>query len=194
MGAIFYKRLNPLLKALLLFVMITCAIEITARILFEMRINNMYLFHAYSFIEFVFISFIYFKLTEKKYWSYYILITFISFQLFSTINLLVYEDSRQFNSMQRLVEGGVLMSFFVGFIHRYSLQSKSKRKYLKPFFWLTYGFIIYFVGTIFLFAFANEILKDTSNDFWTLHGVFNIFLNGIYAAVLFGGARGKVKN
>lgn len=152
--------------------------------MYEMNINNMQLFHAYSFIEFTFLSLIFFRLANSIVWRKVIISIFIAFQLYSVLNLIFLENTSEFNSIQRNVEGPILIIYCIVFIRFYAQLEERKRKFYKPMFRLAYGLAVYFSGTLILFTFANEILADRTNDYWTIHSLFNIFLNATYALVL----------
>jgi hypothetical protein len=191
-GAIFYFKLPGALKILCWLLFATLIMEGIGLWLFQLKVNNLFIFHLYSYIEFGLITLIYYQLSTNQMWKRLLVITFFVFLLFSGVVLAFYQGLDSFNSLQRNAEGIILMVYFFAFIRQYSLFESRRRKLLKPFFWLTYGYFIYFAGTIFLFIFANEILSDKMNDYWTIHGVFNIFLNIIYAVVLISSLRSKL--
>lgn len=193
-GAIFYFKFPGALKVLCWLLFCTIIMEVLGLWLFELKINNLFIFHLYSYIEFGLITLIYYQLSTNQVWKRFMAITFVLFLLYSGIVLVFYQGLDSFNSLQRNAEGLILMVYFFAFIKKYSLFESRKRKLFKPFFWLTYGYFIYFAGTLFLFVFANEILSDKMNDYWIIHGIFNIFLNIIYAVVLVSSLRSRLSD
>jgi hypothetical protein len=191
-GAIFYFKFSGALKILCWLIFVTLILEGVGIWLYDLKINNLFIFHLYSYIEFGLITLIYYQLRTNQMWKRLMIVIFVLFLLYSGIVLLFYQGLDRFNSLQRNAEGAILMVYFFNFIREYSLFGSRQRALFKPFFWLTYGYFIYFAGTLFLFVFANEILSDTINDYWIIHGIFNIFLNIIYAVVLISSLRSRL--
>lgn len=185
-GVVFIRTLLISCRLLFLLIITVAIIELLAIILAKYGINNLFLFHLYSFIEFGVISMIYYQLIRNTQQRKFILYFLVVFQGFSLLNLLFFEKITGFNSFQRNIEAIILMFYFFFYLfeisklkHEYSLRN--------PFFILTFGFIIYFVGTLSLFVYANQIIQGTDNSYWLIHSVLNIFLNGIYTIALWKG-------
>lgn len=186
-GILFYKKFTKELKVLVFFVLFSFLIEGVAYYLRINRINNMFILHLHSWIEFFFIAAIYYKLTSNQNWKTTIILFTLLFSGLSLLNLLYLEDLSTFNSNQRYMEGILVIALFI--VYLFQLMSRPKQEYLEnhPFFILTVGFLIYFLGTLFLFLFSKEILSQSENSYWALHGILNIFLNIIYTVVLWKG-------
>ena len=150
-GAIFYFKLLGALKIMCWLLFATLIMEGIGLWLFELKVNNLFIFHLYSYIEFGLITLIYHQLSTNQMWKRLMVITFFVFLLFSGVVLAFYQGLDSFNSLQRNAEGIILMVYLFAFIRQYSLFESRKRKLFKPFFWLAYGYFIYFAGTIFEF-------------------------------------------
>lgn len=184
-GAFNYRRLFSFARILYFFVLFTFGVELSARILYEFDINNMFLFHFFSFGEVTFLCLIYRNLIPDERWKRYILQGFILFQTISILNLLFFEDITHFNSVQRYFEMLIIYTLLAKFILR-AITEEARKPFLKdPAILLTLGFMIYFLGTLFLFIYGNDILSGDLNNYWIVHGVFNIFLNLIFSLVFF---------
>ncbi|OFZ08497.1 MAG: hypothetical protein A3D92_17555 [Bacteroidetes bacterium RIFCSPHIGHO2_02_FULL_44_7] len=188
-GAIFYARLLNFARILYGFVLFTLVIEIAARILFECSINNMFIFHLFSFGELTFIALIYRNLSTGERWKQIILYGFVVFQSFALLNLLFFDNVTHFNAVQRYFE----MIFFFVLFGGYVLEKRriTDQLHLRhdPALLLTAGFMVYFLGTFYLFLFGKELLSGAQNNYWIIHGVFNIFLNLVFVLVF---VRGRI--
>lgn len=182
-GAIFYSRLLTVLRILYFFILTTLALEIITRILFEYGMNNLFLFHAYSFIEFSIIALIYYRLSPNKLWRKLILRIFILFQTYSMVSLLFFENVSRFNSIQRYTEMGLLSILFLTYLLIRKRELAGLPLHKDPLIVLTAAWLIYFGGTLYLFIYGNEVLEQ-DNRYWIIHGIFNIFLNISYTFVL----------
>lgn len=186
LGAIFIRRLPKPLVFLTSFAIITAFLEVLTYVLYLSSTNNIFLVHIHSFIEFAFISLIYYVLLKTKFWRALIWLFSALFVAFSIVNFMLMEDSTDFNSNQRYVEGIILFVYFIAYIGK-MINDKSYG-YIEnhPYFILTINFMLYFGGTLFLFLFGKQLLSE-SNNYWVLHGVLNITLNLINTIVIWRG-------
>jgi hypothetical protein len=155
--------------------------------------NNMFLFHLHSYVEVGLISLIYYSLSDQRTWKRAILVTFSLFVLVSVLNLWFFDELTNFNSVQRYVEVVIVYSMLSAFLLKAVYEPKNKPFLQNPAILLTFGFMIYFLGTLFLFAFGKEILSGNDGKYWVIHGIFNIFLNGMYTLVLWKAANAKYR-
>lgn len=189
LGAILFKRLPNTLKVLTVFVFLTVISEILTYIFYLNGQNNLFLYHIYTFLEFGFISWIYASIFNRKYLKVIIGILSLAFISASALSLIKLESLVEFNSIQRMIELIILVLYF--FIHMGMLMKSKKAPFLEmhPYFILTLGFIIYFIGTAILFYFTNLFIEmGNLVSFWMIHGALNIFLNIIYSIVLWRGS------
>ena len=194
MGAIVYSKISGgVLKQLFRLIIITLFIEFIARVLFERGMNNMFLFHLYTFVEFGFVSAIFYLLSRSEAWKKLILIVSSLFVVFSILNLLFFEGIEQFNSNQRYFECISVFVYCVGYYLGVLRSSESFFLEREPMFWLTSGYLLYFSGTLFLFLYTKSFM-DVGKElrYWELHGILNIWLNVIYSFVLWLGTRKSI--
>lgn len=188
-GAIVFIGLNKQLKALYALVAITVVFEFVAIAIVAKGMNNMWMMHSYSYVEYTVIVSIFFSITYSKIVRAVLISLTIVFFAFSVFNLIYFESLNEFNSNQRYVEGIAILAMCVMyfgellFVAEYSYLEKN------PFFWLASGYLIYFAGTLFLFLFNKNLHKQDLNSYWILHGILNIWLNLIYTVTLWIGRR-----
>jgi len=174
------------------FVIVTACLEILSTALTFCGVNNMPLFHCYTYIEFIFILVIYYKVLKIP--AYRIILMFCAtlFAVFSIVNLVLWESLLEFNSNQRYVEGFIIMIICVLFF----LQLLRKAEFIKletyPYFWLTSGFLTYFAGTLIVFYLVRRLEDDSADFYWGIHGILNILLNVCYALTLWMGRRASI--
>lgn len=183
-GAIFYSRLVDFAQKLFWFVIFIVIIELSAGILSVLKLNNMFIFHIYTFGEVLFICLIYRSLMRSAVHRRMILHGFVIFQTISIINLLFFDEITHFNSSQRYVE----MLIIYTILSTFAIQA-TKEKFREPLskdpaFILTIGFMVYFLGTLGLFILADKMFTSGNDSYWILHGIFNISLNTVYTVVL----------
>ena len=188
-GAVFVRLPTPL-RILSVFIFATFTLEAVGFAFYQLGINNMVIFHVYTYLEFLSISLIYFVIfKESKVLKWGVGLFTLSFLILSILNLLLGEHTAVFNSIQRVVEYGFLLFYFVFYLSKVISGREAPFLELHPYFVLTVGFLIYFSGTLFLFLSVNKLQEWGIVDYWMIHGVLNILLNITYFAVLWNGSK-----
>ncbi len=189
-GVIVFKKLPVSLSILMVYILISGLMDLGTFIMFSQKMNNMVLFHAHTFVEFLSLSAIFFFVFRgNRNLKGFIWITTMVFLSFSVISLIRWQGITVFNTFQRMAEYGILMTYFVIFFS--SLMNSKRAPFLElhPYFLLTMGLFIYFSGTLLVFLNANHFIELGIVDFWMIHGLLNVFLNIIYTIVLWNGSR-----
>jgi hypothetical protein len=189
-GAIYFKSLPKLARVLWYFIIVTTLLDALASYLGYYKINNLWLFHLYSYIEFGFISYIYFHLIRRRRVRLLILVMLGIFLILSLINLFGYEGIKEFNSIQRHIEGFILVLYCVDYLMELAHDKKRNSSWRNPYYMLTIGFLIYFTGTLYLFVFGNSIVQQPDDYYWLLHTFFHTILLAIYTLFLWRTSRG----
>lgn len=194
LGASIFNRLSVGLKILAVFIFVTCLLEGVVFIAFRQSVNNMAIFHLYTYLEFGFISAIYYHFYKSNQLRrMLILFQGILFTCISIYSLVAWEYLDKYNSIQRGVEHILLLVSLLLFTLTF-LGSSNMRKYrIRPYFILTVGFLIYFSGTFLIFLNANKYIEVDQLSNWSVHSILNIFLNSIYFAVLWTEGKRNVK-
>lgn len=183
LGAIFFRGLKPPIKILYVFIVSCGIMELWTAILFFQNANNLFLFHAHTFIEFSLLSVIYFKIIPSRICKIGILAISSSFLVYLTYSISV-NDLHEFDSNNRVIESGILISYFIAFMVIYLYKFKAPYLDMNPYFILTAGLFIYFIGVILVFLYYSELADNQFMSAWTIHSLLNIFLNLIYSSVI----------
>ena len=190
LGAALFKILPRELRILAVFVFVTCLLEAVAYVASILYVNNLVLFHVFTYIEFGCISFMYFSLFRRiRMVRYAILVLSAIFLILSTYLLLAREYFDHYNSLQRVVEHSIVLMYVLFFFFLFSKRSPEERFLLKPYFILSCGFLIYFSMTFIVLLDANHYIELNNFFNWSVHSVLNIFLNGVYFIVLWIGGK-----
>lgn len=146
-GAFLFKQVPKVLKVLCVYIFVAFAIEVAIFITAYWGMHNLFLFHAYTYFEYVNVAIIFYLLAETKVWKRTILFLSIGFLSFSAINSLYFEELEQFNSNQRYLHGIVIIIFCAGYFTK--LIKKLDHIYLEkhPYFIYTGSYLIYVSGT-----------------------------------------------
>lgn len=182
-GLFCYSQILTTTKILVLYALATALLEIGVASYYYLEWNNLWLFHIHTYLEFAVFSIIYTRLTRFEWLKRIILALIPVFILFSFFNSLFWENVTGFNSIQRHVEGSLIILYALAFM----LET---RKYFgnpwheSPYLIFSFGVLIYFSGSLFLFIFGRKMFSTGDDAYWALHGYLNIFLNLVFTAVI----------
>jgi hypothetical protein len=169
------KYFNTSEKILLWFVVASSLSDVIGFALRRQDINNMFLFHIYTVVEFTLISLFYVKVISNRR-----ITPFIIGVLFPFLGLAVYEFITNRNGLDVIcttTESIILMLYAIlGFssMLRNPVQS---RVVAIPLFWFNTAVLIYFAGCLFLFIFSSYILSHYQRqlyELWGIHSVMSI--------------------
>lgn len=161
-------------------------LEFLARYLYEVQVNNMFIYHIQSYLEFYFLLAIYLRLYREMRHQKFASILGIIFLVGSL--LMLFRDSvDEFNTGQRYLEMFSLVLIFFVYLRELLIYDSTAAIRRNPFFWFTAGYFIYFSGTILLFLSQDMFLSSGQTGYWIIHGIFNIFLNLVFTFVLWNG-------
>ncbi len=190
LGAAIYKMLPRQLKVLALYIFIKFVLEGVVYVTWQLGVNNLALFHLFTYIEFGFISMIYFSLFRMiRFVRYGIIILGSTFLILSVYLLLNYEYLDSFNSLQRGLEHIIVLIYVLFFLFLFSRRSPEERFLLKPYFYLSCGFLIYFSVTFLVLLDTKEYVNFNNFFNWSVHSVLNIFLNAVCFSVIWSGGK-----
>lgn len=175
-GLILFNRVLVTSKILILFITLTALLEVGVMVFYYLNWNNLIFFHLHTFIEFTLLSIIYIRLIRNRSFRLLAAILIPVFVLFSFYAIWFIQDTVGFNSIQRHVGGTILICYALFYI-RESREYQERSWYLNPFLIFSISFLLYFIGSMFVFIFANEMFKTGEDAAWAIHGVLNILLN-----------------
>lgn len=151
-------------------------------------IYNLYLFHLHTYVELGFFLWVYSDILSRDK-SRLLKIFALIFYVLSVLNSIFLESFMEFNSNQRYLEGVILIIVCLLYFNQLFKELKIEKLERDPYFLLTSVILIYFCGTLFLFATYNYVEKEVANYYWDVHSILNIIINCCYALVLWTGRK-----
>lgn len=186
-GAIVFFKLSNTLKTLATFVFVGVCFEIVVFSFAKCRINNLFLFHIYTFFEFGALSFFFFQLARSQFLKIFILSGIAVFVGFSIYEYTYGLRLSEFNSFQRIVENLLLLIFILAAFAEMSLSKVPIFIEYSPYFIVVVGLLLYVLGTTLLYVFSHYMIARHANSYWILHGVFRTTFNLSIAFALWKG-------
>lgn len=171
-----FKYFQKYLIPVFLLIIISILVELINEIFVKYSINDFYLLHVYTVLEFILIA-LFYGIFFKQYFRPLLFYFFIAGFL-----ILTYADTK-INGMETMdslsvsVESLILTGFSL-FLFYYVLKNLLFDNLLaSPVFWINTAVLIYFSGNLFLFAFSNYILRSAPEQFYILWGLIHSLIN-----------------
>ncbi|PBQ32478.1 hypothetical protein CNR22_12080 [Sphingobacteriaceae bacterium] len=174
------KALNVILRALFVFLILSCLFELTGVIFAANKIETYTTENIYTILECSFIIFMYYKIFETGKTKTLILIFYGFFMLISVYQFLIQKGYHSEDSVVNTCEAVFVL--ILGWSYLFKLMKELKVYDLREhyFFWLNFGFVLYFSMAFVLFLFYNYLGKLPALFFqylWSLHLLMNITSN-----------------
>lgn len=191
-GLLCIKSINRYLVPIFLIVSVSFVTEIINVVLVRSNINNLFIFHFYTVIEFILISFFYLLFFKKYLNANYLLLPIPVFLIVTFIDYKI----NGLNSMDNFSASieAVILSIYSLVSFLFVMRKLLFENILSaPFFWINSGVLFYFSGGLLVFAFSNYFLAtELSNHsaLWSIPQLLNILYN-ILISIGFWKARAK---
>ena len=187
-GLVKFRALSTPLRIVTVHVLIAGLVELAATILWNNKINNLFLLHVYTIEECGMILWFYSYLlsegTDRKVFLY----VFLGFAALSIANSMFLQGLTRNNTYARSIEAVIIIVCAVRYFYKLLSETKLKSPARSPYFWINTGFLIYFSSSLVLFTLSNYIrgpqYRQLRLDVWTLHAFFAIVLYALIAVGL----------
>ena len=100
--------------------------------------------------------------------------------LLAILNYAFLQSPKTFNSYTSYVGGILIIILVLRFLYELLAKMPVEKVQTLPLFWIAFGALIYYGGTLFLFLFNNYLLAHLLQDhqwIWVLHNLLNITKN-----------------
>jgi hypothetical protein len=169
------RKIRNYLVPLMLLVTAGCIADGLNFFLSEHEVVNLFVFRAYTLVEFK-LCVLFYYLFYKEYFGSYPLL-FVQLPLFYIVCIIDYKlngvdsfDNLSLSFEAVILSIHALCSFWV------LMKTHIFRDLLSvPFFYINSGILLYFLGNLMFFVFSNLVLK--SPPLWNIHSVLSILFN-----------------
>jgi hypothetical protein len=174
-----YRSITSPLKAILLYLSVAVVFNYAATISSHSN-NNLPLLHIYTVVELLLVIRFYFLMLPDKRIKKAIIILSILFSCWAMMNSLFVQNIYGFNSYSRATEALIMILFGMLYII-YTTKDESNEEWSSsPENWVNAGFLLYFSGALFQFAFSNIVSAHAPAVFkmaiWDIHATFVLIM------------------
>lgn len=179
------------LRLVILTLSLSLLADLLLLILWNLSINNWWIANIFLLIQ-IFLLYKYFSAT---YPNKVFRITAYLFLLFALINFIFIQGPFSFNSFSDYAGAIILLLYSLYSLYRLLKDLPVENIYQLPLLWISFGVLVYYAGTLFLFLFNNYMLTyylKTHPSVWILHNILNVIKNLLFAVALWQPYRQKM--
>lgn len=176
----FYKRLRK--KTVFKIICTYCIIDFLTNFTIEFfPFNGVSILYSYfTLAEYLLFSFCIYSITASKKFRKFIIFCSVLFSLF----LIIYTHTSSVRSIDSIPIGiETIFILIYSFHYLYEEMNEINNTFIhqKFSFWIVCGIMIYLAGSFFIYVFANQIDRETLNNYWFLTNAFYVIKNILFA-------------
>ncbi len=177
-----FRRLPSELKIFSYFVFLSGIIELTSKILWFYRINNLPLLHLYVAGGFLFLALFYQEVLKGFVNTNIIQSVLVVFLVLTTANSLFVQPILTFNSYALTIESVLIVIFSLStyIIMLNDIVRKNRMHLVKSLNWINSGLFIYYSSSMLIFYFGDHFVRSLPRSFnlqtWVLHSFFSMIM------------------
>ena len=178
-GILRFRHLGTAMKAMACYAFLGGLTQLASSYLNGLHYNNLWLLHFYTPLEFACILWFYSIVLQGFIKKAVFLWSAVGFAVLSALNSQFLQHPETFNTYARSLEGLLVILLCLIWCYRTLLEMKIRRLEQDPVFWVNTGFLLYFSGTVLLFAFSNYIVginRALNLYIWAFHALFSLLL------------------
>lgn len=175
------KRL-PQLKYIGIYLILLVITELSSKVLYHLRENNLPILHLYTLLELIFLSLFYRTIFSKNKQIITWVIIFSSVAIIS--NSIFIQSILGFNSNAKTLEQIVIIVYAILFFFNYPSLEITDKVLAKSLNLINSAILIYFSGSLFIFMFSSYFQNNgltVNRGFWE----FNAFLSLLFQLLVF---------
>jgi hypothetical protein len=172
-----WNRLQGNLKLVLLVPIISGLADVTSLVLMNFSINTWPVINLFFIAQPV----LFFLIINSERKSIFLNTLIFLSLILALLNYALYQSPKTFNSYTSYLWGILIIISAVNFLYQLLAKMPVEKVQMLPLFWVAFGVLIYYGGTLFLFLFNNYLIANLPEDhqlIWILHNLLNITKNG----------------
>lgn len=172
---------------LLSLIIISGLVELIGRMLWQKSMNNLFLYHFYTIIEFLLLGALYARNLAGLIKPFYMKVLIAAFVMFAVANTIFFQSLKEFNSNVTFVESLLLIVLSLAYFYKLLRDMNHRKLERVPMFWINMSVLTYFSGALLLFHVTNELFtfpKEEIAMLFSTHALFNIVHYLLYGIAL----------
>lgn len=180
LGVTQYRRASADFKLISWLVITSASADVISLLLMQIGTNTWPIVNLFFIIQFALL----FAVFNQHLKSNFLKAAVVVLTFFALLNYILIQTPEKFNSYTTYAGGIFIMILSMDYLYRLMRDLSAERIQDLPMFWIAFGVLVYFSGTLFLFLFNNYLIEHQPGNhqyMWILHNVLNIIKNGFLA-------------
>lgn len=176
-GLLFLKRHQGKMRLLFWLLIVSFISDVVVWILLVSRENSWPVVNLFFAVQFVLLFLILGDNIKIAWIRSLLLLGCLSFGL---IDFFFLQTSHELNSYSSYVYAITMIALVISFFYQLLKTMPVEKIQTSPLFWLAFGVLVYYGGSLFLFLFNNYLLAhqlQVHQNTWTIHNILNILKN-----------------
>jgi hypothetical protein len=190
-GIIRFNKSSKHLQIIIAAICLSLIADLSSLVLIRYSVSTWWIFNVYFILQCLLLYRFFFLTNPNKALE---IIAYL-FLLFALINFIFIQKPFIFNSYTNYTGAIILLIFSLHNLNCLLRDLPDEKIYRIPSLWISFGILVYYGGTLFLFLFNNFLLTYYLNDLrsiWILHNVLNVIKNLLFAVALWQPYRQKM--
>lgn len=169
-----FKRYTLRLKIISFYLVLSAVTQAVSFMLWKKSVNNFPILHAYTVLEYLVLLWFYSHILKGFIPKTAFAALFIAFPLFSIFDSIFLEDIYTYNTYSRSIEALIFIFLSISWFVKIVAEDEATREQGIAINYINAGLLIYFAGSITLFAYNSYIeeMKITlRTNVWLIHTV-----------------------
>jgi hypothetical protein len=155
-----FRHISKPAKVILWFLLFSAVLNIVNLVMIQQSRRTTHLFHIYSVFEFGFLSLFYGYFFEK--WGKRIIgVIVLLFTILCLVNVIYLQKQTEFNTYTRSLEAIIIIAYGLIIFNKQNNLDESGSWGQYSLNWFNTGVLLYYASCIFMFAFANQLLRSS---------------------------------
>ena len=161
------------------------AINILNKVLVDSGINNLFVLHSYTLLEFTLLLLIYRSVIASKAFKRATVLSIVAFFIFKVLDVSIITGISKIDTLAMVIES-VIMIVLSMFYSSRLIEKKDMHLMRLPIFWINAAVLVYFASSFFLFLYSTYIFSDAEQyyEYWSIHNILIIIRNILFTVAM----------
>lgn len=183
-----WRRLPLSMRPLAILTLFTLFTEVIGRVLWLLKLSNLFLLPLYISVEFGLLVWLYSQAIDSRWlrrfrWPLVVGMCVLA----SSEGLLQHSRAPAYSNLTRLLESASVIVLVLAYYHSTLRQPKTAYIWREPLFWVSTGLLFFFAGNFLIYTVTNFAFyyhRPLFLQLWVVHAGLNALLYSTYAYAL----------
>ena len=195
-----FKRIPAQVSAIVFYLLVGFATELYSYYLAKHNINNLFLLHIYTLLEFMTWSYFYYRLFQNKKWFQKVFPWFVAaISVLIIANTIFFEPLHGFNSNAKTTVQFILITYAIYYFFDVFGKIDLTKPLLRSLSFINFAVILYYSSSLFIFMFPKMLIgigmtRQEINALWAINSLLAFIFQSLILISLWTVAFRKTKS